>query len=170
MFKSFIIEGPDNAGKSTLAEELSEHLAMPVYHQVRPTDIKEFIAGFVEEQKAPTTIFDRSMAISQLIYDSLLKRLQIVGGPELTGFVEYTTFSMPVIICLPPPEVVLAASPDREEMVGVADNRAELYELYSIFAKGQIGNKNVVVYDYTIHTIEDVLEWMRHNDHFASTN
>lgn len=160
MLSTFIIEGPDNAGKTTLAAALSKRLNMPVQHQIKPIDGKDFMLGYMAEQHSQHTIYDRSMAISQLIYDKLLNRSKIIRGVELALFVDYTLSSIPVIICLPPPEVVCNVDPAREEMAGVVERRDELYRLYSYFAKAQIGNDKVVVFDYTIHSIDNAVEWL----------
>jgi len=161
MQATFIIEGPDNSGKSTLATALAERLNMASIHQVRPASAKDFFYYWLAEHKFVNTIFDRSMALSQQIYDKITGRDQVIHADELDLFIKSTVDNIPMIICLPPPEIVLNASADREEMAGVADNRAELYELYSEFAQAQIGNKNVVVFDYTIHTVEEAVEWLR---------
>lgn len=160
MLPTFIIEGPDNSGKTTLAASLSKRLNMPVQHQTRPGSGKDFMLGFMAEQLSSHTIYDRSMAVSQFIYDKLLSRYQIIGATELDLFIDYTVFTIPTIICLPPPETVLNASAGREEMAGVSNKRSELYELYSNFAEAQISNTNVVVFDYTAQTIDDVVEWL----------
>lgn len=167
MFKSFILEGPDNAGKSTLAAILAKDLGMHVHHQSRPGSPMEFFSACMCEtqpQGRPGIIYDRSMAISQIVYDKVLKRTPIVAPQtmvqELHAVVKHTC----VIICLPPKSVVVSAPDDRAEMEGVVENRAAIYDEYAELAEKLKGNPNVVVYDYTTQTLEDVKTWLLSQD------
>jgi len=67
---SIILEGPNGCGKSTLAKLLSEKYGLRIYHATKPASHFEAIElayGEYHLAKIPA-IFDRSHAISRLIY------------------------------------------------------------------------------------------------------
>ena len=158
--KSFIVEGPDNSGKSTLVAALAKALAMKVVHNTKPTCIEEFKDVLKAEVESNNTIFDRGMAISQVIYDIALNRCPLAPSDVMNAYVELELRCLPVIICLPPEHVVCSAPKDRPEMVGVAESREQIYEAYSGFVEGVDGLHSVVIYDYMKHSVEDAVEWL----------
>lgn len=77
--RHIVLEGPDNAGKSTLAKVISEELKLPILHSGGPSKYP----GEVEErakrylQLDSPVIFDRHPCVSQNIYVVALKRLAL---------------------------------------------------------------------------------------------
>lgn len=73
-----VIEGPDNAGKSTLAKYISERLNLPVRHSGGPSkypgEIYKRIDQFHNDQSQ--CIYDRHPCVSQNLY---LKSLKLAG-------------------------------------------------------------------------------------------
>jgi len=71
-----VLEGPDNAGKSTLAAFLSEKLAIPITHSGGPSkypgEVNARSYGF--NQDTATRIYDRHPCVSQNIYQRALKQ------------------------------------------------------------------------------------------------
>ena len=66
-----VLEGPDGAGKSTLAERLAYKFQWPIVHTGGPLLNREEYFTRVQEKKlrvARNTIFDRVPMISELVY------------------------------------------------------------------------------------------------------
>lgn len=65
-----VLEGPDNAGKSTLATKLSERLNLTIQHSGGPSKYKGEVNERADSYNADTDpkIFDRHPCVSQNIY------------------------------------------------------------------------------------------------------
>lgn len=103
------------------------------------------------------------MAISQLIYDSVLKRKPIVDPRAHAAELQLVTTNTTIVFCLPPKDLVVNVT-DREEMEGVAENRSQLYDAYAKMAEQLKDKLNVTVYDYTKHSVDDLIEWLHSQD------
>ncbi len=72
-----VLEGPDNAGKSTLAAFLAGRLNIPLQHSGGPSkspgEVNERTVNFNRLSSARTMIFDRHPAVSQNIYQKALE-------------------------------------------------------------------------------------------------
>ena len=69
-----ILEGPDNAGKTTLAEELSARLGWPVRHSGGPVkDYQDINSRMVRVRLSKNVIWDRVPAISEHVYGPILR-------------------------------------------------------------------------------------------------
>jgi len=93
----FIFEGPDGAGKSFTALEVSRAVGLPIHHFGGPPESKKEIMGRVKFiHEADNLIFDRVPYISDQIYGPIIRRknsvFQGLDFPEI-GF--------PVIYCRP---------------------------------------------------------------------
>lgn len=97
-----VVEGPDNSGKSTLAQELSRKLGWQVLHSGGPCESKQdYMERIVKIYNSHRVIWDRHPAVSEYIY-----------GPVLRGVYNYIPLNaFPreslVIYCRPPDEVLL---------------------------------------------------------------
>lgn len=97
-----IVEGPDNAGKSTLVAFLSHQLALPVHHSggpaKSPEEARERATRFLAMDNV---VFDRFPLISEPIYCGAIR-----GAPdpyEGSGIEEKLRLLRPVMIyCRPP--------------------------------------------------------------------
>lgn len=69
-----VLEGPDNAGKSTLAAHLVDMLGLPIQHSGGPSKFPGEVntRTFEFNQRRMTQIFDRHPAVSQNIYVAAL--------------------------------------------------------------------------------------------------
>ena len=71
-----VLEGPDNAGKSTLAERLAAELKRQVIfsegREKHPGEINERVKRYIDTYRKTPVIFDRHPVVSQKIY-SLVK-------------------------------------------------------------------------------------------------
>lgn len=92
-----ILEGPDNAGKSTLAAHISERLGIPIQHSGGPSKFPGEVntRTFEFNQRRATFIYDRHPAISQNIY---VEALQNNGELVEERHVDQTYELKPLII------------------------------------------------------------------------
>ena len=115
--KFILLEGPDGAGKSSLAQQLSRRYGIPVHHEGPPPQnivLYYHILGTIEHYRKSGVVFDR-LALSESIYGPLLRgtdrlgnRYQRVIAQHLAEF--YTT----TILCLPSYETCLASWQGRD--------------------------------------------------------
>lgn len=80
--RSVILEGPDGAGKSTLAKFLSELLGLPVIHTGGPPDSKTALEAKLELCRQHG-LFDRVPMISDPIYSTIAARPLYIPRHEL---------------------------------------------------------------------------------------
>lgn len=85
MRRPIILEGPDGAGKSTLAAALSKSLGLPVFHTGGPpADKKELTAKLKEVRKhAGRCIFDRVPHISEIVYRRVSQTKPFIPGSQM---------------------------------------------------------------------------------------
>lgn len=70
-----ILEGPDNAGKTTLGEHLSQHLGLEFQHSGGPIRSREdFEERMAKLHSGPAVVMDRFPAISEHVYGQIFKR------------------------------------------------------------------------------------------------
>lgn len=153
---NIVVEGPDNAGKTTLVELLAEVYDREIRHASKPKDNEEaFILAEEERDGAGKWILDRSQIISGMLYDfHVRKHVPYFGMKD----VEDLAYDAIVIICLPPKDLVLADK-TRDQMPGVRENHEALYDAYADLADGgKIGQSKIFVYDYTKHTLLDLMD------------
>lgn len=162
-----ILEGPDGAGKTTLCEKLQDEFGLVVgirgtkdrtqLYKYTVTDTFRAIRGCFEFG-TPPVLWDR-LYYSELVYylyrpvtEDSESRLCQFNGPQ-RAFVERTIEAVqcPVILCLPPEEVVLAnvLQEDRQEMEGIKENITKIYHRYEKLWLSLIFPPQVTSYDYT---------------------
>lgn len=80
--RNIVLEGPDNAGKSTLAQKLSEALELPIRHSGGPSkypgEVNERAQSFIADDTQ--YIYDRHPCVSQNVYVAALNN----GGELVT--------------------------------------------------------------------------------------
>ena len=133
---AIIIEGPDNAGKSTLAQELGNLLKYPVFHAGGPPETNELAIKFCFQQIKLldyAVILDRVTPISRQIYENRF------SDPELTDFLKTmaTNKNTIIIYCRPPNETLMDMDNHQikdhdssEHIAYVLENHHNFIELY----------------------------------------
>lgn len=153
------VEGPDNSGKTTLVDLLSEVYDREIVHAGKPESDAEAYADFgIELNKEGQLILDRSQAISGMLYDFHVRKEVPYFGMKDCEEVACETL---LIVCLPDKELVLADK-SRKQMPGVRENHEALYDGYAemVSYMKSTGNSSVFVYDYTKHKLTDVMNWI----------
>ena len=152
------VEGPDNAGKSTLIKFIESHFKRSVVHNTVDKDSSSVLAKQAKELSLEgNLIYDRSAVISEYIYCMVLGRAPVVDfNIHHVGELCDNTV---VIFCLPPLERVLSTT--KEEMPGVVENLHKLYTAYDNMIDELVcQGKSFFVYNFEIDTEEDVQQYI----------
>lgn len=156
-----IIEGPDNAGKSRLAEDLSKQLGIPVVHSVRPPkgwseeDVLYHSTWQLRPQKA---ILDRVYAISEYVYGRVIRGKTALGDKHHEALMDLYHRPYLIIYCRPDLSTILD-NKDRDQMEGVIENHTKIVEEYD-YVMGEIGNfgeNRIIKYDWTKDVFKNLL-------------
>lgn len=146
----FILEGPDGAGKTTLAETLKgttwHHSYYPELRTMFIESVKSIVSG--------SLCVDR-MYYSELVYAPIYHKVQQRYG-NMTRMLDRVImgYDRTVVMCLPSYEVCHKAwSSGREEMVS---DEAEFKKIYDAYAALKINTPHVY-YDWTKETIDDLV-------------
>lgn len=75
-----ILEGPDNAGKTTLAKKLASFLHMKVLHSGGPCIQSEMTSRMTSILESRNTIWDRVPCISEPVYGPIIRNADIFMG------------------------------------------------------------------------------------------
>lgn len=150
-----IVEGPDGAGKSTLVQELCDHFPLTVgergvtdrhkLYEVTRQDTYTALAAAVKGNQYPQ-IWDR-LFFSEMVYAPVIGR-ECEFSLDEQNFVRriLKTLACPVIVCLPPWDVVKQNVHGTDQMDGVHENLQQIYEAYHEVFENMPW---VLWYDYT---------------------
>lgn len=153
-----IIEGCDNAGKSSLIKHLVSRIELSTYHNVVDKNAASTLAKQAAEiSRDGNTIYDRSSVISEYIYSMVLGRAPVV--PFNISDISELCDNAIVVFCMPPIDKVLATT--KEEMQGVRENLFELYNAYDkLIDSLALINSRFFIYDWTVDSPEAVLDYI----------
>lgn len=130
-----IIEGPDGAGKSTLAKSLAGALDMNILKMT--ANGGQSVPEYVQKLKCDGVIIDRCW-VSEQVYSDLFGREPRIDHDDAEALTELCGLvGIPIIVLLPPLHVVI----DRLNVRGdeyadvVLPNIAEIYKRYQKWAE-----------------------------------
>lgn len=154
-----IIEGPDGAGKSTLAKSLADRLDMNILKMT--ANGGQSAREYEQKLACDGVIIDRCW-VSEQIYSDLFGREPRIDNDEAEALTELCGLvGVPIIVLLPPLHVVthrLNARGDEYADV-VCPNIAEIYKRYREWAEGH-GNAIVLEDNDPAIAMEEVLKCM----------
>lgn len=156
-----VVEGPDNAGKTTLALELAKKLRALFVKAERPRHRPDLLIyqGILEQAQrySGLVVVDRHLAISEPIYGSIIR-----GGHDLDADDIALCCSRmdAVIYCRPPTGVILASLSGRTHMSGVLENAGAIIRAYDALFHPESAWDNLFHYDFTKQNPQDVISWM----------
>lgn len=150
MAKKIVIFGPDNSGKTTLANQISREFKFSYVHSLGPVDVDKMVQ-FMDDMLSSeeNVVFDRFPIIEESIYGLALR-----GSSKFDCFIqEYiSSFLKRVnlfIYCNPNLDTICKWG-TREQMDGVKENISKIKSLYDDYCdKLVVENYPVVCYDYT---------------------
>lgn len=158
-----ILEGPDGAGKSTLARQLSDLLEVPVMHLGPPPEgisaLDQCLSMIMNNRtQYMGAVMDR-FHIGERIYGPLMRGVDTLGydGQYLVeeGLLQ---LGAKMIVCLPPVEVCLENWRARKGAEYVQEED-KIHEIHSRYLSVE-SRLPTLVYDYTKQTMIPVLEFL----------
>ncbi len=159
-----VIEGPDGAGKTTLAKCLAVQYGLSHVHSLAtPTSVDPFVHYIRRFLDHPNTVFDR-LALSEYVYGPLLRHANRFPVNN------YETFEnllhecrVQTIVCLPSWKTCLANwQPDE-----VISDVEVLRDAYNRWAE-LIVPLEVMIYNYTEDSVNDVLDYVDETRRFQA--
>jgi len=158
-----IVEGPDGAGKTTLAEKIAAHLN--VEYRRPPAEVLSSTAGplsvglpmwWDRQLQAPYqhAVYDRCFYVSDGIYRMISKKQPLIDEVVHARGLSALVAAQPLMIfCLPSFEQTLVSvhEPGRDKLTGYSDHDLYMiYWQYHIFSTlwKQIHFHDTLVYDW----------------------
>ena len=150
MAKKIVIFGPDNSGKTTLANQISREFKFSYVHSLGPVDVKKMVR-FMDDllSSDENVVFDRFPIIEESIYGLALR-----GSSKFDCFDQKYISSVLkrvnlFIYCNPNLDTICNWGP-REQMDGVKENIKKIRSMYDdYYDKLVVESYPVVCYDYT---------------------
>lgn len=130
-----IIEGPDGAGKSTLAKSLAGALDMNILKMT--ANGGQSVPEYVQKLKCDGVIIDRCW-VSEQIYSDLFKRESRIDNADAESLTELCGLTgVPIIVLLPPLHVVISRLNERSDEYAdvVYPNIVEIHKRYREWAE-----------------------------------
>jgi hypothetical protein len=152
-----IIEGPDGAGKTTLAGELVDHFNLRYVHEGPPPqdiDPLEYYTDLLTSYRDDNIVFDR-FALGERVYGPILRGTDRLTEEKWKIFRRLMQrFGAFHILCLPPYPVCYNSWSRKD--------RRELFQDVELFRQSWIAFQDFdaefdLVYDYTVDTLALVI-------------
>lgn len=165
-----VLEGPDNAGKSTLGDQLSRALMSELVHTSKPgrslEEMQEIMSDILLNQ-TPDIIYDRVPIISEQIYGPIIRNENKFAGEVGNRTMELFLGREPLIIyCRREPEELVKIPLEQKEhdtpehIEKVTARILTIAQAYDDFFDGlrERKYKKLVVYDWTKHNFETTVK------------
>lgn len=130
-----IIEGPDGAGKSTLAKSLADRLDMNILKMT--ANGGQSVQEYLQKLACDGVIIDRCW-VSEQVYSDLFGREPRIGNGDAEALTEFCErVGIPIIVLLPPLHVVIGRLNERGDEYAdvVCPNITEIYKRYREWAE-----------------------------------
>ena len=130
-----IIEGPDGAGKSTLAKSLADRLDMNILKMT--ANGGQSVQEYLQKLACDGVIIDRCW-VSEQIYSDLFGREPRIGNDDAEALTELCgRVGVPIIVLLPPLHGVISRLNERGDEYAdvVCPNITEIYKRYQDWAE-----------------------------------
>lgn len=154
-----IIEGPDGAGKSTLAKSLADALDMNILKMT--ANGGQSVPEYLQKLACDGVIIDRCW-VSEQVYSDLFGREPRIGNDDAEALSEFCVLNgIPIIVLLPPLHVVISRLNERGDEYAdvVCPNIVEIYKRYQEWADAH--DAAIVLEDNNLVTaMEEVLKCM----------
>lgn len=161
-YQVIVLEGPDGAGKTQLAQRLSEDLGLPLAQKFVKSDgegsgtndlFGEAYRDVVTMMDKPPMIYDRHPLISEYVYGPIVRGILPPDFvmPQAHAMLRLLAEQVHVIWCLPALQRVadnVADTETNQQMSGVWRNIEAIYSMYHTMRIWWIGQSTV--YDYTV--------------------
>lgn len=164
-----IIEGPDNAGKTTLANYLSQELGIPIHHfGAPPENFTQLLSRVIFcMNNKDHFIYDRIPLVSEHVY-SILRNRNLIHELYNNGEQHYKDLreTNPILIyCRPPVKKMLEGHKGKEHdtqehLDFVRDNAQKLIDRYDQLMDDE-HMPPYWVFDYTEQSRENILEQVK---------
>lgn len=154
-----IVEGPDGAGKSSLAEKLSEALGWEIAPKAvggdtkSLTDVQKYVDDALDKG-FHDLIYDRFALYSAPIYSAFQRRTEPQKGFGdfrwlATAYARMRDVAPIVVLALPPFETVWQNCQRDEDNKRLFPNRGYLASVYYLYFNLAARNPAMFTYDYT---------------------
>lgn len=111
-----IVEGPDGAGKTTLAKALAEEFELE-YHHEGPPQTTDVFGHYLHLVMQPNVVLDR-LALGELVYGPLLRGWSRMSRVDYDAFKSVCrALDRRTIICLPSYETCYASWKEKDEHI-----------------------------------------------------
>lgn len=154
-----IIEGPDGAGKSTLAKSLADRLDMNILKMT--ANGGQSVQEYLQKLACDGVIIDRCW-VSEQVYSDLFGREPRIGNDDAESLTEFCErVGIPIIVLLPPLHVVIGRLNARGDEYAdiVCPNITEIYKRYKEWAE-EHDNAIVLEDNDPVIAMEEVLKCM----------
>ena len=154
-----IIEGPDGAGKSTLAKSLADRLDMNILKMT--ANGGQSVPEYLQKLACDGVIIDRCW-VSEQIYSDLFGREPRIGNDDAEALTESCRcMGIPIIVLLPPLHVVISRLNTRGDEYAdvVCPNITEIYRRYKEWAE-EHDNAIVLEDNDQVIAMEEILKCM----------
>lgn len=154
-----IIEGPDCAGKSTLAEKLANALDMNILKMT--ANGGQSVPEYLQKLACDGIIIDRCW-VSEQIYSDLFKREPRIDDDDAEALTEFCGLvGIPIIVLLPPLHVIIDRLSERGDEYAdvVCPNIVKIHKRYRQWAEAH-DNAIALEDNSTMIVMEEVLKCM----------